>query len=119
MIWERCQCGEESVMRRILQTCGVAAAVVALIGVNVPVTGAQGIVSGIEVPNVSTVTIGGPAGMPIGLPAGVSVSVPTVPSTPIMAGIGVGIAGTATSSKGHVTQKESNTVEEATIVMGE
>ena len=35
-------------MRRILQACGVAATVAALISVNVPVTDAQGIVSGIE-----------------------------------------------------------------------
>lgn len=106
-------------MRRILQACGVAATVAALISVNVPVTDAQGIVSGIEAPNVSVVTIGGPAGMPIGLPAGVSVAVPSVPSTPIMAGISVGIAGTASSSKGHMTRKESNTIEPATIVLGE
>ena len=99
-------------MRRIPQTFGAAAAVVALVGVNVPVTGAQGIISGIDVPTVSVVTIG----MPVGLPAGVSVSVPHVPN---MAGISVGIAGTAASSKGHVTRKESNTVEEATITLGE
>ena len=101
-------------MRRILQVCGVAAAIAALAGVNAPVTGAQGIVSGIIVPPISVVTPG-LSGMPIG----VSVSVPSVPSTPIMAGISMGIAGTASSSKGHVTGKESTTIEPATIVLGE
>ncbi len=98
-------------MRRVLQVCGVAAAIAALVGVNVPATGAQGIVSGIVLPPISVVTPG--------LPAGVTVMVPGVPSTPIMTGISVGLAGAASSSKGHVTHTESNTTEPATIVLSE
>lgn len=98
-------------MRRVLQACGIAAAVAALVGVNVPASGAQGIVSGIVVPPISVVTSG--------MPVGVNVSVPSVPSTPNITGISVGMAGTASSSKGNVTYKESRTSEPATIVLSE
>ena len=98
-------------MRRVLQVCGVAAAVAALVGINVPATGAQGIVSGVIMPPISVVT---PA-----MPVGVTVSVPGMVSQPVMPGISVGMAGTGSGSERHVTHTESRTSEPATIVLSE
>lgn len=98
-------------MRRILQVCGVTAAVAALVGVNVPMTGAQGIVSGITVPPISVVIPG--------MPLGVNVAVPSVPGAHIMPGISVGMAGTGSGGERNVTYKESRTSEPATIVLSE
>ena len=98
-------------MRRVLQMCGVSVAVAALVGVHVPMTGAQGVVSGITVPPISEVI----PGMPLGL----TVAVPGVPSTPSLSSISVGMAGTGSGSERHVTHKESRTSEPATIVLSE
>jgi hypothetical protein len=103
--------GEENAMRRVLQVCGVAAVLASLVGVHVPATGAQGIVSGIIVPPISAVTPG--------MPVGVTVSVPSMVSQPIMPGISVGMAGTGSGSEGHVTHTETRTSEPATIVLSE
>lgn len=98
-------------MRRVLQVCGVGVALAALIGVNVPATGAQGIVSGITLPPISVVIPG--------MPLGVTVAVPGVPSTSIITGISVGMAGTGSGGERSVTHKESRTSEPATIVLSE
>ena len=98
-------------MRRVLQVCGVAAALASLVCVHVPVTGAQGIISGVILPPISGVTPG--------MPPGVMVSVPNVPGLPIMSGISVGMAGTGPGSEREVTYKESTTSEPATIVLSE
>lgn len=98
-------------MRRVLQACGVAAVLASLVCVQVPVTGAQGIVSGIIVPPISAVTPG--------RPVGVTVSVPSMVSAPIMPGISVGVPGTSSGSEGHVTHTESRTSEPATIELSE
>ncbi len=98
-------------MRRVLQACGVAAVLASLVCVQAPVTGAQGIVSGITLPPIPAVTPG--------MPLGVTVSVPSLVSQPIMPGISVGMAGTGSGSERHVTHKESRTSEPATIVLGE
>jgi hypothetical protein len=103
--------GEENTMRRVLQVCGVAGALASLICVHVPVTGAQGILSGVTLPPISAVTPG--------MPIGVTVSVPSMVSQPIMPGISVGMAGTGSGSEGHVTHTESRTSEPATIELGE
>jgi hypothetical protein len=98
-------------MKRVLQACGVAAVLAALVCVQAPATGAQGIVSGIVVPPISAVTPG--------MPVGVNVSVPSLVSQPIMPGISVGMAGTGAGSERHVTHTESRTSEPATIVLSE
>lgn len=98
-------------MRWVLQVCGVAAAVATLVGFNVPVTGAQGIVSGVVVPPTSAVTPGMPVAMPI--------AVPGMSGQPIMPGISVGMAGTGSGSQRHVTHTESRTSEPATIKLSE
>ncbi len=109
MAWERCTYGEEIAMRRVLQVCGVAAAVAAVVGVNVPDTGAQGIVSGVIVPPISVVTPGMPVAMPI--------AVPGMAGQSIMPGISVEMAGTGSGSERRVTHTESRTSEPATIVL--
>ena len=98
-------------MRRVLQVCGVAAALASLMCVQVPVTGAQGIISGVILPPISGVTPG--------MPPGVMVSVPNVPSMPIMSGINVGMAGTGSGSEREVTYRETTSSEPATIVLSE
>ena len=98
-------------MRRVLQVCGVAAVLTSMVGVHVPETGAQGIVSGITVPPIPVVT----SGMPVGV-AGI---VPIMPSIPIMSGITIGMAGTGFGGERSVTYKESRTSEPATIVLSE
>ena len=97
-------------MRRVLQVCG-AAVLVAVMGIQVPVTGAQGIVSGVILPPISAVTPG--------MPVGVTISVPSMASAPIMPGVSVGMVGTGSGSEGHVTHSESRTSEPATIVLSE
>lgn len=103
--------GEENAMRRVLQVCGVAAAVASLMGVSITATGAQGIVSGVTLPPISVVTPG--------MPIGVTVAVPGMVSSPVMPGISVGMAGTGSGNQKEVTYKESNTSEPATIVLSE
>lgn len=98
-------------MRRVLQVCGVAAAVAALVTIHVPVTGAQGIISGVMVPPISVATSG--------MPNGVTVAVPSMVRPSVMPGISVGMTGTGSGSQREVTYKESNTSEPAIIVLGE
>lgn len=95
-------------MRRVLQVCGVAAALASLGYVHVPATGAQGIISGVILPPISGITPG--------MPLGVTVSVPNVPSMP---GISVGMGSTGSGSEREVTYKESTSSEPATIVLSE
>lgn len=98
-------------MRRVLQVCGVAAVLTALVSVDVPATGAQGIVSGITVPPISAVTPG--------MPVEIAVAVPSLVSSPIMPGIGAGLASAGSGGKGHVTRTETRTSEPATIELSE
>lgn len=109
--WEWRTRGEENTMRRVLQVCGVAAVLASMVGVHVPATGAQGIVSGITVPPIPVVTSG--------MPVGVAGMIPTIPSIPIISGINVGMAGTGFGGERSVTYKESRTSEPATIVLSE
>ena len=98
-------------MRRVLQVCGVAAAVAAMVSMHVPVTGAQGIVSGLTLPPISVVTPG--------MPVGVTIAVPVMASQPIMPGSVSGWWVLAPVAREHVTHKESRTSEPATIVLSE
>ena len=98
-------------MRRVLQVCAGAAVVAAVIGAYVPVTGAQGIVSGVVLPPISEMTPG--------IQIGVAVAGPGMVVQPIMPGISVGMAGTGSGGEKHVTHKETRTSEPATIELSE
>ena len=97
-------------MRRVLQVCGVAAAVAALVGASAPDAGAQVVSLGGNLPPITVVV------SPV-MPGGVAVAVPHAPG---VAGIGVGIGGSgASSGRGHVVQKDTSSVEPASIVLSE
>jgi hypothetical protein len=98
-------------MRRGLQMFGGAAVLASLVCAHVPVTGAEGIVSGVTLPPISAVTPG--------MPISVTVSVPSLVSQSNMPGISVGMAGTGAGGEGQVTHTESRTSEPATIELGE